>query len=104
VIIDERTYTLVANKVPEFLAFYQREGYPIQIRHLGEPIGFFTTDTGTLNQIVHLWGYQDYADRQTRRAGMVADPEWQAYLQNASPYFLKMENRILMPTTFSAIR
>jgi hypothetical protein len=103
-IIDERTYTLVPNKVPEFLALYQREGYPVQTRHLGEPVGFFTTDIGTLNQIIHLWGYKDYADRQARRAGMVADPEWQAYLAKASQYFLKMENRILVPTAFSKIQ
>ena len=103
-IIDERTYALHPGKIPEFLELYQAEGYAVQTSHLGEPVGWFWTEIGVLNQIVHLWGYENMADREKRRAGMAADPKWQAYLKKASPYFREMQNRILIPAPFSPIK
>lgn len=103
-IIDERTYTLHPGKLPAFLDLYEAEGKSVQWTHLGDPVGFFITDIGTLNQIVHLWRYEDYADRQRRRAAMQADPAWTAYLVKATPLFREMTNRILLPVRFSPMR
>ena len=54
-----------------------------------------------MNEIVHMWGYADLADRTKRRAAMAADPAWQAYLQKSREYMKHMNNKILVPTTFS---
>ena len=75
-IVDLRTYTLVPGRLKAYLELYEKEGLPIQIRHVGKPIGFFTTEIGTLNQVVHLWGYQSLADRERRRAALESDPDW----------------------------
>jgi hypothetical protein len=48
-----------------------------------------------------MWGYTDLADRTKRRAAMAADPAWQAYLQKSREYMKTMNNKILVPTTFS---
>ena len=48
-------------------------------KYLGEPWAYFTTETGTLNQFVHMWRYESMADRERRRAAMYADAEWNAY-------------------------
>lgn len=100
-IIDHRTYTLHPGKLAEFLKLYETKGYPIQTKHLGEPWGWFTSmDIGQLNQVVHMWAYEDLADRARRRAAMQADPEWQAYLKEAAPLLQHMENKILSPAPF----
>jgi hypothetical protein len=78
-IIDERTYTIVPGKLQAYLDAHLREALPIMRRHLGEPYGYFVTETGTLNQFVHLWRYDSMADRERRRAALYADPEWLAY-------------------------
>ncbi len=103
-IVDERSYTLVPGKLKEWSALYEKEGLPVQSRILGNLIGFFVTEVGTLNTIVHLWGYENFAERERRRAQMNADPDWQAYLAKAAPYLQKMENRILTPLPFSPIK
>jgi hypothetical protein len=36
-----------------------------------------------------------------RRAAMAADPAWQAYLQKSREYMKHMNNKILVPTSFS---
>ena len=103
-IIDERTYTLHPGKVGDYFRLYQAEGLEIQKRILGNLLGYFSTETGTLNQIVHLWGYESLEDRTRRRAELGADPGWQAYIPKITVYLRIQENRILIPAPFSPIR
>ena len=103
-IVDERIYTLYVGKVPEFFKLYEAEGLAVQTRILGHLIGFFQTDVGELNQIVHLWGYDSFAERERRRAALYQDKDWLAYLTKARPLFLRMENRILVPAPFSPLK
>jgi hypothetical protein len=50
--------------------FTNPRGLRIQKRILGNLIGYFHTE---LDQIVHLWGYESFADRERRRALLAAD-------------------------------
>lgn len=100
-IFDHRTYELQPGRLRDFLALYEKEGLPVQTRHLGQPFGYFTTEVGNVNEIVHIWAYQDMADRTRRRAAMAADPAWQAYLHKSREFMKHMNNKILVPTSFS---
>ena len=57
-IVDLRTYTMIPGRLNAWLKLYETDGYPIHVRHLGEPLGIFTTDVGTLNQVVLMWRYE----------------------------------------------
>lgn len=103
-ILDHRTYRLRVGALPEYLVLYEKEGYAAQSRHLGAPVGWFYTEIGPLNQVVHIWKYDDLADRDRKRAGLQADPEWQAFVAKAAPYIEHMENKILRPAPFSPLR
>lgn len=87
-----------------FLKAYETLGLPIQKRHLGEPVGFFTTDIGELNHIISMWRYDDYKDRSTRRAAMLADPDWPAYLDEIRGMIDVQNIRILAPAPFSPLK
>ena len=83
-IVEERTYQLGIGKLPEYLRLYGEEGRAIQEPILGNMVGWFTSnDIGDLNTIVHLWGYEDLADRAARRATMVANPRLAGVRQEA---------------------
>jgi hypothetical protein len=99
-IVDERTYTIQAGKVNEFLDLMRPEILPIQQRILGQLLGYFYTEVGVLNQVVHWWGYADMADRERRRAAMVAYPGWKEMTQPVLALIVAQENRILMATDF----
>lgn len=103
-LVEERTYTLHAGKVPEYLRRYEEQGLAIQRPILGNLIGYFSTEFGTLNQVVHLWGYADLAERTERRRTLLADERWQAYAASIMPLVAHMENRLLVPAPFSPIR
>ncbi|HEY6241549.1 MAG TPA: NIPSNAP family protein [Burkholderiales bacterium] len=103
-IVEMRTYTLHPGKVSEMVKLYGEEGLALQQRHLGKFIGYFSTETGNLNQVVFLWGYDSLDDRAARRERLAQDPEWKRYLQKVAQLLVTQENRILKPAPFSPIR
>jgi hypothetical protein len=103
-IVELRTYTLHPGKVGEMVRLYGEEGLALQKRHLGEFLGYFTSESGNLNQVVFMWAYESLDDRAARRDRMAQDPEWQAYLARVVPLLVAQENKLLRPTAFSPIR
>jgi hypothetical protein len=100
-IVELRIYDIKPTKVGEYLALYEREGLPLQRQYLGRLLGWYSAnDVGTLNQVVHLWGYASLADRDERRARMLADPAWQTFLGTAVDFLLRMESKILRAAPF----
>jgi hypothetical protein len=102
-IVDERIYTLHAGKTAEYLKLYEAKGLGVQKKILGNMLGYFHTEFGPLNQIVHLWGYDSLEDRRVRREKLFADDEWKAYIQEMRPLVHTQENKLLIPATFSPI-
>lgn len=100
-IVEERIYTLMAGKIPAYLKLYETEGLAIQREILGTMVGYFSTEFGPLNQIVHLWAYRDLADREARRRRLAADAGWQAYVAKVRPWMVNQENKLLIPAPFS---
>jgi NIPSNAP len=100
-IVEERIYTLHPGKTPEYLRRYEAEGLEIQRRILGRMVGYFSTEFGPLNQIVHLWAYRDLAERSERRARLISDEGWRAYVEKIRPLILTQENKLLTPAPFS---
>ena len=75
--------------------------YIYSLPHLGNLVGYYTTDTGELNQIVQLWAYENYADREARRKALWSDPEWTDPSKSTISVMQKQESKILLPTAFS---
>ena len=103
-IVEQRVYTLYPGKVAEYLQLYEKEGLAIQRPILGNLIGYFSTEIGPLNQVIHLWGYDNFEERSRRRAELLANPDWQAYLAKMRPLVQTQENLILTPALFSPIK
>lgn len=98
--VDERIYTLHAGQVPVFLKLYEEEGMAVQVRILGNMVGYYYTDFGPLNQIVHMWGYDSLDDRFERRKALQAAPEWKSYAAKMRPLVSHVENKLLVPAPF----
>jgi NIPSNAP protein len=98
--VEERTYTLKPGTVAEYLKHYQSEGMAVQLRHLPHMVGYYFTEVGALNCIVHLWAYESLDDREKRRAAMQADPAWQAYLPKIRPLMERQDTRLMKCAPF----
>jgi hypothetical protein len=101
VIVEMREYTLHAGKVPEYLKLYESEGLAIQREILGQLVGYYTTEVGpAVNQVVHLWAYESFEDRDARRQRLAAHPAWQSYLKKMRPMLVTQCNRLMRPAPF----
>ena len=101
-LLDVRTYTCRPGTLKKQLELYAKMGKEPQTRHLGQPLAYLTTETGDPNQYLHIWVYENAADREAKRAGMAADAEWLAYLQESAKLgaLSAQENKLMVPVDF----
>ncbi len=102
-IVEHRTYTIKALRTGDFLKLYERAALPLQLKYLGHLIGFYVSEIGPLNEVVHLWGFASLAERERRRALMEADPGWAVYRQALQELDVVVEQstKMLRSTSFS---
>ena len=105
-LVDHRTYRFRPGTLPAHLDIYEKHGFAAQTRHLGQPVAYMFAESGELNTLVHVWAYEDAADRARRRAAMQADGEWQAYLKMSGEkgYLIEQRTSLMIPAGFAPIR
>jgi hypothetical protein len=93
-IYEIRTYTLHPGKVRDYEARFA-EGYTVREKY--SPLyGFWHTEIGPLNQVVHIWPYESLQQRDDLRKASAADPSGK-WPPNASEFAMYQENDILIP-------
>jgi hypothetical protein len=100
-LVEQRIYTVAPGKLRDYLRLYQEHGVAVHTEVLGHWLGCYVSEVGTLNQVMHLWGYSDFEDRLLRRERLAQDPRWRDYLARAAGLVVQQENRILQPAAFT---
>jgi hypothetical protein len=95
-IYELRTYDVVVGKMSQVVELYKTEGWPALAKHPNRLVGYFTGDIGALNEVVHLWKFEDDADRREFWAGVFADPEFMAFAAKLRPLLQSQQNKLLM--------
>ena len=95
-IYEFRTYDLKPRGVPEFERAF---GEKLPERTPYSPLGgLWHTEAGPLNQVLHIWPYEDAAHRAEIRAKTVAEGAWPP--KPREPVVLNMNSQILLPAPF----
>lgn len=96
-IYELRTYNLKVGTVETYLKRFA-EGLPVREKYskLG---GFWTTDIGPLNQVVHLWPYEDMRHREEVRAASAKDASG-LWPPKGDDCIISMEAEIIVPAPF----
>ncbi len=100
-IVDVRTYTVIPRKLPQYVALFETHALPVMKRHGLELMGYYVSCIGPLNQVVHLWRYENLADMEAKRAVRDADPAWSEFLALTEGMVLMQEDKVMRPTAFS---
>jgi len=95
-IYEMRTYTLKPGSVPQWEANFAA-GLPSRTKY-SELGGLWHTEIGPLNQVVHIWPYDDLNQRADVRAKSSQEPDWPPKSDGA---LLNMESQIFIPAPFS---
>jgi hypothetical protein len=99
-IYEIRTYSYGPGFMPELI---KRWGDKIEERQKLSPlVGAWQTIIGPLNKLVHIWAYNDAAERQRIRAKAVELGVWPPSA-NTVGILLKQENILAIPAAFSPL-
>ncbi len=102
-IYEMRIYTVLPGKVGELNNLFEKEGLPV-INDYSKLVGWWSTEVGPLNQVVHLWAYNDAGHREQVRAAQNADPRLQAYRPKVLALLVNQTNMLLTPSNFSPLK
>jgi len=91
-----RTYTLKPGTVPEFEKRFEAV-LPIRLKY-SELGAFWHTAAGPLNQVIHVWPYDDLNQRADIQARSAQEPDWPP---KASELVVSMNSEIFIPAPFS---
>jgi hypothetical protein len=95
-IVEMRTYTLKPGSTPTVL---ERFGKALPVRQKLSPLAaFWYTDVGPLNQIIHVWCYEDTATRDKIRAQSTKLEGWPPDIHE---FVTDQETKIMIPAPFS---
>jgi len=95
-IYEMRTYDLKPRTQPEVV---KRFGEAYEKRKALSPLAaFWMTEIGPLNQIIHVWPYQDLAERTAVRAEAVKQGIWPPKI---AEFVVNMRSEIFVPFNFA---
>jgi hypothetical protein len=103
-VYELRTYQLRMGALPAYLELAETKLLPALAEHGIKPVGFWYTEIGTLNEVVHLWAYADLNERQQKWAKWKEDPRRDECMKKLSQVILTQANKILTPTSFSQLQ
>ncbi len=98
-VYELRTYSLHVGKMAEAVKLYSEIGYPV-LKQSGlakKLVGYFQADTGTINQLVHLWKFDDDADRRAHWAALYANKDFiEGFAARFRPLVAQQEVKLLL--------
>ena len=75
-IYDVRTYEIAPGRVPDYMKNVKEIAIPIRQDHGVKLGGWYYSEVGPLNQVVHIWAYEDTKHLIEGAEAVRADPRW----------------------------
>lgn len=103
-IYELRTYDVKPGMLAAYLKLFDEVGMPERSPH-NNLVGFWSTEFGALNQVVHIWRYESLDQRASLRAGLMNNPRWtNDFLPFAMPMLDRMHSVIMNAAPFSPLQ
>ena len=96
-----RTYDIAMGKTPEYMAAVREIALPVRESYGVKLAGWYYTDIGALNKVVHIWAYRDFAHFEEAREAFRTDERWvNEYVPRVKGIILRQENQIMQASDF----
>ena len=94
-----RTYTALPGKIPEVLKANEEVGRKVRGDDYGVLEGYWYTEMGPLNQVMHLWRYDSFEERARLRTELGKVEGWtKEYVPRLRPLLTQQSTRFLINT------
>ena len=75
-IYELRTYTVRPGTIGDMVKAASTVSRDIRGDRFGKLEGYWWTEIGPLNQVMHMWSYSDFNERATLRAELAKNSRW----------------------------
>jgi len=98
-IYEKRTYSIKVGHMPEVFRLYEEVGWPALEAggFTNKLVGYFISDTGPLHQLIHLWRYDDDADRRDFWTRLFADKNFMEFTPQIRLHIDAQDVQLLNP-------
>src|ERR1700692_4580811 len=95
-IYELRTYTVKPGTVGDMVKAASTVSRDIRGDNFGKLEGYWSTEIGPLNQVLHMWSYKDFEERAKLRTELAKNPRWGGeYLPLIRPLLIRQDVRFL---------
>jgi hypothetical protein len=95
-IYELRTYTVKPGAIGDMIKAASTVSRDIRNDDYGKLEGYWSTEIGPLNQVMHLWSYSDLNERARLRGELAKNPRWSSeYLPLIRPLMMRQDIRLL---------
>lgn len=102
-IFERRAYTLEPGHVPAFDRAQLDRGFAPVKSYMDRLVGYFSTRSGPVDQVVHFYRYDSLDDWNTRLRGLYAVPELTPYFVNTRKIVRSQVNGFYEPLPVDAL-
>ena len=96
-----RMYDFNPGDVPKYMEAVREVALKIREDHGVKLAGWYYTDIGHLNRVVHIWAYNDYAHFEKAREAVRSDPRWEGeYVPRVRGLVVKQQDMIMKGADF----
>lgn len=97
-VYEKRSYNVTVGQMSEVIRLYSELGWPALqaggfAKHL---VGYFTSDTGELHQLIHLWRFDSDDDRRQFWKRLFEDEAFMAFARQLRPLLKSQSNQLLL--------
>jgi NIPSNAP len=95
-IYELRTYTVKPGTLADMVKAASTVSKDIRGNNFGKLEGYWSTEIGALNQVLHMWSYNDLNERAKLRAELGKNARWASeYIPLIRPILVRQEVRLL---------
>ena len=94
-IFELRTYTLHVGKLSKAIEVYKNLGWPALQKYKKNIIRYYIGDVGALNQIIHIWQFEDDNARRELWKLIYKDKDFIKFASEFRPLVLTQENKLM---------
>jgi hypothetical protein len=95
-IYELRTYTVKPGTLGDMVKAASTVSREIRGDNYGKLEGYWSTEIGPLNQVMHLWSFSDLNERARLRAELAQNPRWRSeYTPLIYPLLMRQDVRLL---------
>src|SRR5260370_292641 len=95
-IYELRTYTVKPGDLGDMIKAASTVSRDIRGDDYGKLEGYWSTEIGPLNQVMHLWSYSDFDERTRLRGELAKNSRWSGeYLPLIRPLLMRQDIRLL---------